>query len=64
MYSWQVKGLAEEHWKWVKGLLDTTQGITLETCHYLFVTSGVHMVKHYKETTEPKRDRNGKFAKR
>jgi hypothetical protein len=63
-YDYEVKRMAEEHTKFLIGLLETTNGVTLRTCEYLCNTVFIHSWKHCKEDILPARANNGKFLKK
>ena len=43
----QIKELADDHWVWIFGLIDTIDGkITMETVEYLYKTGIYHGYKH------------------
>lgn len=51
MTDQEAQKLAEEHWNWIEPLLRLC-GIgdeELRRTKYLFITGGVHMVKHERE---------------
>ena len=46
----QVETLADEHWIWIKGLLETVpdSNVCLSTMEYLYKTAFIHGWKHAK----------------
>jgi hypothetical protein len=64
LYGYEVRNLAHEHTKFLVGLLETTDGVTLKTCEYLCDTVFIHAWKHCKEDIIPARATNGKFIKK
>jgi len=46
--------LAEDHWEWTEGLLNTLPGVELnrDTLEYIYTTAFVHGYKHGQEAKE------------
>jgi len=64
LYDYEVRNLANEHTKFLIGLLETTNGVTIKTCEYLCNYVFFHAWKHCKEDILPARSNNGKFLKK
>ncbi len=59
-----VEKMADNHTKFIVGLLKTTQGVSQETCEYLVRAVFLHAWKHAEEELVPKRGYNGRFIKK
>ncbi len=63
LWDSQIRTRADNHAKFIIGLLKTTNGVTIETCEYLVKEVFYHAYKHCEEDRSPKRAKNGKFIK-